>query len=144
MKKVGRPKKKQEPKDAFHNKTTGEIKAGRFFKMWHQRKKPKTGQTGNIPTLEDFLDTAKRGGRAGAGKSKKKTSQFPQLPNMTDTDILNQVIGYMGYLQDWQKSNITGAEYKGFKKCKDKIKQFIYTRRNAQKQETEQEGEWQI
>jgi len=142
MKKVGRPKKKQEPKDVFHNKTTGEIKAGRFFKMWHERKKPKTGQTGNIPTPEEFFDTAKRGGRAGGGKSRRE-HQFPH-DCLTDTDILNQVIGYMGYLHEWQKSNITGAENKGFQKCKNKIKQFINIRRNAQKQQPEQEGDWQI
>tara|TARA_R100000329_G_C7586757_1_gene208023 strand:+ start:462 stop:896 length:435 start_codon:yes stop_codon:yes gene_type:complete len=144
MKKVGRPKKKpQEPKDAFHNKTTGEIKTSKFFKMWHERKKPKTGQTGNIRTPEEFLDTAKRGGRAGGGKSRRE-HRFPHSPHMTDTDILNQLMGYIGYLQEWQKSNITGAEYKGFKKCKDRIKRFIYDRRNAQTKQPEQEGDWQI
>ena len=144
MKKVGRPKKKpQDPKDVFHNKTTGEIKASRFFKMWHERKKAKTGQPTSAPTPEEFLGKSKRGGKAGGLKSRRE-HRFPHSPHMTDTDILNQVIGYIGYLQEWQKSNITGAEYKGFKKCKDKIKQFINIRKNAQKQQPEQEGDWQI
>tara|TARA_Y100000356_G_scaffold38803_1_gene29813 strand:- start:1 stop:435 length:435 start_codon:yes stop_codon:yes gene_type:complete len=144
MKKVGRPKKKpQDPKDAFHNKTTGEIKTSKFFKMWHERKKPKTGQTGNIRTPEEFLDTAKRGGRAGGGKSRRE-HRFPHSPHMTDTDILNQLMGYIDYLLEWQKTNVAGVENKGFQKCKDKIKQFINIRKNAQKQQPEQEGDWQI
>ena len=142
--KKGRPKKKiQDPKDVFHNKTIGEIKTSQFFKEWHQRKKPKTGQTGNIPTPEEFLDTAKRGGRAGGGKSRRE-HQFPHLQDMTDTDILNQVMGYIDNLLEWQKTNVAGVENKGFQKCKNKIKQFINIRRNAQKQQPEQEGDWQI
>jgi len=144
MKKVGRPKKKpQEPKDVFHNKTTGEIKASRFFKMWHERKKAKTGQPTSAPTPEEFLDKSKRGGKAGGLKSRRE-HQFPTSSQMTDTDILNQLIGYLKYLHEWQKSNITGVEYKGFKKCKTKIKSFIYHRKKAQKQQPEQEGDWQI
>ena len=144
MKKVGRPKKKpQEPKDVFHNKTTGEIKTSRFFKMWHQRKKPKTGQPTSAPTPEEFLDKSKRGGKAGGLKSRRE-HEFPISPHMTDTDILNQVIEYIPHLRGWQKSNISGVEYKGFKKCKDKLKTFINSRKQAQKQQPEQEGDWQI
>jgi hypothetical protein len=143
MKKVGRPQKKQEPKDAFHNKTTGEIKTGRFFKMWHERKKPKTGQMTSAPTPEEFVDKSKRGGRAGGIKS-RRDHQFPASPQMTDTDILNQLMGYLTHLQKWQKSNLAGEQQKGFKKCKAKVRAFINHRRNAQKQQPEQEGDWQI
>ena len=116
MKKVGRPKKKpQEPKDAFHNRNIGEIKSCK----------------------------SKHGGKAGGIKS-RRNHKFPISPHMTDTDILNQVIEYIPHLRGWQKSNISGVEYKGFKKCKDKLKTFINSRKQAQKQQIQQEGDWQI
>jgi hypothetical protein len=143
MKKVGRPKKKpQEPKDAFHNRNIGEIKSCKFFQMWHQRKKVTTGQP-KPPTPEEFIGKSKRGGKAGGIKS-RRNHKFPISPHMTDTDILNQVIEYIPHLKGWQKSNISGVEYKGFKKCKDKLKTFINSRKQAQKQQIQQEGDWQI
>jgi len=143
--KKGRPKKKiQDPKDVFHNKTIGEIKTSQFFKEWHQRKKPKTGQTGNIPTPEEFIDARKRGGRAAGLKSSLSKAKFPIFPQMTDTNILNQVMGYLTHLEEWRKSNITGVECKGFQKCKKKLRMFINQRRNVQAEQPEQEGDWQI
>tara|TARA_R100000008_G_C3575407_1_gene164921 strand:+ start:1298 stop:1696 length:399 start_codon:yes stop_codon:yes gene_type:complete len=114
----------KQPKDYFLDKSTGEIKSGKFFKMWHKERSKTTGSRGSDPDTVEEAEKLKEAGRKG-GKNSSCEKKYPVSKDISDSEILKQLNGYMSDLTAEAKKSMPNHEKKPFTKAITKIRHFI-------------------